>query len=139
MLGPVAASLVQVLLSPKRELAADAAAARICGTPHGLADALVRLEQAQELVAYEASPVTEPLYTLNPFEPVGVAALFTTHPPVAERVETAARARPGLARAAPGCLTENKGAALATLCDEKPAASYSPGRLPSEYHRRWRA
>lgn len=85
--GPVAASLVQVLLSPKRELAADSAAARTCQTPHGLADALLRLEQAQELVAYEASPVTEPLYTVNPFEPVGVAALFMTHPPIAERIQ----------------------------------------------------
>jgi heat shock protein HtpX len=87
VLAPVAASVVQVLLSPRRELAADTAAARTCGTPHGLADALMRLEPAQELVAYEASPVTEPLYTLNPFEPSGVAALFTTHPPTAERIQ----------------------------------------------------
>ncbi|HVD09304.1 MAG TPA: M48 family metalloprotease [Gaiellaceae bacterium] len=87
ILAPVAASLVQVLLSPKREFAADAAAARYCTSPHGLADALVRLEQAQELVSFRASPVTEPLYTVNPFEPIGIAALFTTHPPVGERVE----------------------------------------------------
>jgi heat shock protein HtpX len=86
VLAPVSASLVQVVLSSRRELAADAVAAAICGTPHALADALLRLEQAQELVAYEASPVTEPLYTVNPFEPVGVAALFTTHPPVGERI-----------------------------------------------------
>ncbi|MGH3014348.1 MAG: M48 family metalloprotease, partial [Gaiellaceae bacterium] len=50
VLGPVAASVVQVLLSPKRELAADARAAEICGSPHPLADALVRIEQAMELV-----------------------------------------------------------------------------------------
>jgi heat shock protein HtpX len=87
VLGPVAASLVQVLLSPKREFAADAGAARTCETPHALADALVRLEQAQELVAYEASPSTEPLYTVNPFDLVGVAALFATHPSIAERVQ----------------------------------------------------
>jgi heat shock protein HtpX len=87
VLGPVAASLVQVLLSPKREFAADAGAARTCGTPHALADALVRLEQAQELVAYEASPSTEPLYTVNPFDISGVAALFATHPSIAERVQ----------------------------------------------------
>ena len=87
VLGPVAASLVQVLLSPKRELAADAFAANVCGSPHGLADALIRLEQAQELVAFRASPVTEPLYTVDPFASEGVAALFSTHPPIAERVE----------------------------------------------------
>lgn len=86
VLAPVAASIVQVLLSPKREFAADAAAASITGSPHGIADALVRLEQAQELVHYEASPVTEPIYTMNPFETVGVAALFVTHPSVADRV-----------------------------------------------------
>jgi heat shock protein HtpX len=87
VLGPIAASLVQVLVSPKREFSADAAAARTCGTPHGLADALIRLEQAQELVSFEASPVTEPLYTVNPFDTVGVAALFATHPHIADRVE----------------------------------------------------
>lgn len=86
VLGPVAASIVQGLLSPRREFAADAAAARICGTPHGLADALIRLEQAQELVAFRGSPVTEPLYTVNPFEPVELAALFVTHPPIGDRV-----------------------------------------------------
>ena len=47
VLGPVAASIVQVFLSPKRELAADARAAAICGSPHPLADALVRIEQAR--------------------------------------------------------------------------------------------
>jgi heat shock protein HtpX len=87
VLGPVAASIVQVLLSPKREFAADAFAARICETPHGLADALIRLEQAQELVLFQASPVTEPLYTLNPFAAEGLAALFSTHPPVGDRVQ----------------------------------------------------
>ena len=87
VLGPVAASLVQVLLSPKREFAADELAARICGSPHGLADALIRLEQASELVDFRASPVTEPLYTINPFASEGLAALFSTHPPIAERIQ----------------------------------------------------
>lgn len=86
VLGPVAASIVQVFLSPKRELAADLRAAEICGSPHPLADALVRIEQAEELVSFRASPVTEPLYIINPFEPVGLAAMFSTHPPVGERV-----------------------------------------------------
>jgi heat shock protein HtpX len=87
VLGPVAASLIQVLISPKREFTADALAARICESPHGLADALIRLEQAQELVSFRANPVTEPLYTVNPFAETGVAALFVTHPPVGERVQ----------------------------------------------------
>ena len=86
VLGPVASSLVHVLVSPKREFAADRAAAKTCGTPHGLADALIRLEQTQELVSFRASPVTEPLYTVNPFDPVGLAGLFVTHPQIGERV-----------------------------------------------------
>ena len=86
VLGPIAASIVQVFLSPKRELAADLRAAEICGSPHPLADALVRIEQAEELISFRASPVTEPLYIINPFEPVGLAAMFSTHPPVGERV-----------------------------------------------------
>jgi heat shock protein HtpX len=87
ILAPVAASLVHVLLSPRRVFAADRAAAQICESPHALADALIRLEQAIELVSFTASPVTEPLYTLNPFEPVGLAAMFSTHPPIGERVQ----------------------------------------------------
>jgi heat shock protein HtpX len=86
VLGPVAAAFVHVLLSPKRELRADAAAAALCATPHGLAAALVRLDQASELVDFRASPATEPLYTINPFEEEGLAGLFVTHPPVAERI-----------------------------------------------------
>jgi heat shock protein HtpX len=85
-LGPLAAALVNLFLSPKREFLADAAAAELCKSPHGLADALIRLEQTGELVEFQASPATEPLYTINPFAEEGLAALFVTHPPVAERV-----------------------------------------------------
>lgn len=84
--GPIASAFVHALLSPKRELAADALAARLLGTPHGLADALLRLEQATELVAFRASPAAAPLLVVNPFEATGVAALFDTHPPLGRRV-----------------------------------------------------
>jgi heat shock protein HtpX len=86
VLGPLAASFVHLVLSPKREYEADRFAAELCGSPHGLADALLRLEQAMELVAFEASPATEPLYTTNPFAEEGLATLFITHPPLGERV-----------------------------------------------------
>jgi len=84
--GPVAAAFVHLMLSPKREFLADTAAAAICGSPHPMADALVRLDQAAELVSFQGSPATEPLYTVNPFLEEGLAALFVTHPPVGERV-----------------------------------------------------
>lgn len=86
VLGPIAAAIVHLLLSHKREFEADRFAAELCDSPHGLADALVRLEQAMELVGFEASPATEPLYTSNPFAEEGLAALFASHPPVGERV-----------------------------------------------------
>lgn len=86
VLGPVAAACVHLLVSPKREFAADRLAATLCDSPHGLADALSRLEQATEIVEFEGSPASEPLFTINPFAERGLGALFATHPPVAERV-----------------------------------------------------
>ena len=86
ILGPVAASFTHLLLSPNREFAADRAAAQICDSPHGLADGLLRLEAAGSFVEFRASPATEPLYTVNPFAEEGLAAMFVTHPPLAERV-----------------------------------------------------
>ena len=82
VLGPIASATVHGLLSPRRELTADADAAELCESPHGLADALLRLEQANELVAFAGNPALEPLYVVNPFEDEGLAAL-STHPPTA--------------------------------------------------------
>jgi heat shock protein HtpX len=86
VLGPVASSIEHLLLSARREYDADRLAAELVGSPHGLADALLRLEQAMEHVAFEASPATEPLYTTNPFAEEGIARMFVTHPPLGERV-----------------------------------------------------
>ena len=86
VLAPIAAACVHLLVSPKREFAADRFAAGLCDSPHGLADALTRLEQAAELVEFEGSPATEPMFTINPFAEEWPARLFVTHPPLAERV-----------------------------------------------------
>jgi heat shock protein HtpX len=86
VLAPIAAACVHLLVSPKREFAADRLAAGLCDSPHGLADALARLEQAAELVEFEGSPATEPMFTINPFAEEWPARLFVTHPPLAERV-----------------------------------------------------
>jgi heat shock protein HtpX len=86
VLGPIAAACVHVLLSPKREFEADRRAAELCESPHGLADALLRLDHAAELVEFKASPATEPLWPFNPFLEEGLAALFVTHPKLEERV-----------------------------------------------------
>ena len=86
VLGPVASALVHAVVSPRREFAADRAAAALCGSPHGLADALLRLEQASQLVSFAGNPAFEPLYAINPFEDRGLPALFATHPKTEERV-----------------------------------------------------
>jgi heat shock protein HtpX len=86
VLAPIAAAFVHLLLSPKRELGADALAAAATGVPHDLADALMRLDRAAELLEFAASPATEPLYAVDPFENEGIARMFKTHPPLIERV-----------------------------------------------------
>jgi heat shock protein HtpX len=84
--APIGAAFVHVLLSPKRELHADALAASATGTAHDLADALMRLDRAAELVDFAASPATEPLYPVDPFEAGGIARMFKTHPPLEGRI-----------------------------------------------------
>jgi heat shock protein HtpX len=86
ILGPVAAAFVHLLLSPRRELAADRLAASVLGSGDALADALLKLDRASDLVTFQASPATEPLYTVNPFAQEGLSALFSTHPPLQERI-----------------------------------------------------
>jgi heat shock protein HtpX len=86
VLAPIGSAFVHLLLSPRREFAADRAASDLCQSPHGLADALVRLELAGGLVEFRGSPATEPVYTVNPFAEEGLAALFVTHPRPEERV-----------------------------------------------------
>lgn len=107
VLGPVAAAFTHALLSPRREYAADRDAASVCN-PHDLADALLRLDKAAELVSFAASPATEPLYLVDPFEPDRLSRMFHTHPPLAERVRRlralggASAGRPGDADLPPG-------------------------------------
>jgi heat shock protein HtpX len=86
VLGPVAAAFVHLLLSPRREFAADRLAASVLGSGDALADALLKLDRASDLVTFQASPATEPLYTVNPFAQEGLAAIFSTHPPLQERL-----------------------------------------------------
>jgi heat shock protein HtpX len=84
--APIGAAFVHLLVSEKRELHADALAAGRTGAAHDLADALMRLDRASELVEFAASPATEPLYPVDPFESEGIARMFKTHPPLPERV-----------------------------------------------------
>jgi heat shock protein HtpX len=84
--APIASAFVNVLLAPSRELAADRLAAHATGSPHDLADALLRLDRASELIEFAASPATEPLYAIDPFVDDGIARMFKTHPPLDTRL-----------------------------------------------------
>lgn len=86
VLGPIASAFVHLLLTSKREVEADALATAAGGDANDLADALLRLDRASELVEFAASPATEPLYPFDPFENEDLARMFKTHPPVEDRV-----------------------------------------------------
>jgi len=87
MLAPLAAMLVQLAISRTREYGADETGARLAGSPHGLARALEKLEQAStRRPMLNANPATAHLFIVNPLSMGAIAKLFSTHPPVAERV-----------------------------------------------------
>ena len=94
LLAPIAASIIQLSISRQREFAADAGGAEICGNPESLASALLRLEQGSEAIPMRTNQATEPLYIVKPFRAGGMAALFSTHPPIEERVRRLRQMRP---------------------------------------------
>src|SRR3954451_2948870 len=96
LLSPIAASIIQLSISRQREYAADAGGAEICGNPESLASALLRLEQGAEAMPMQVNSAAEPLYIVRPFSAKGLAGLFSTHPPIEERVRRLRQMRPSL-------------------------------------------
>jgi len=94
LLAPIAASIIQLSISRQREFAADAGGAEICGNPESLASALLRLEQGAEAIPMQVNQAAEPLYIVKPFKGKGIAGLFSTHPPIEERVRRLRQMRP---------------------------------------------
>ncbi len=86
VLAPLAATLIQLAVSRSREFQADASGARMAGQPWGLAKALEKLEMASKMAPMAATPATAHLFIVNPLSGSGFATLFSTHPPIAERV-----------------------------------------------------
>jgi len=87
IVAPLAAMIVQLAISRAREYEADKTGAEIAGTPLGLASALRKLEAAAHRIPNaHAQPATAHLYIVNPLRGGGIATLFSTHPPVQERV-----------------------------------------------------
>jgi len=84
--APIAALVIQMAVSRSREYAADATGARIAGSPHGLASALGKLAAWNRRVPMHASAATSHLFIVAPLAGRGLAGLFSTHPPVEERI-----------------------------------------------------
>lgn len=86
IIAPIAALLVQMAISRSREFGADATGAAISGNPLDLANALRKLHQAAQRVPMEANPATAHMFIVNPLTGGGLMALFSTHPPMEERI-----------------------------------------------------
>lgn len=86
-LAPIAAMIVQMAISRSREYVADATGARIAGSPDGLANALLKLESAAQRIPMKTNPATSHLFIVNPLTGASLAKLFSTHPPIQDRVE----------------------------------------------------
>jgi heat shock protein HtpX len=94
LLAPIAATIIQLSISRQREYSADATGADICGNPESLASALLRLEEGAKAVPMEVNSASEPLYIVKPFRGGGLSGLFSTHPPIEERVRRLRQMRP---------------------------------------------
>ncbi len=86
ILAPIAAMLIQLAVSRAREYQADATGARLAGQPLGLAKALEKLHIASQALPMQASPATAHLFIVNPLSGSAWLTLFSTHPPIEERI-----------------------------------------------------
>jgi heat shock protein HtpX len=89
ILAPIAAAIIQLAISRAREYQADASGARLSRDPMALANALRKLELRTQQVPMQVAPAIAPLYIVNPFgnRRVSFSNLFSTHPPLQERIE----------------------------------------------------
>jgi len=87
IVAPIAAVLIQLAISRAREFAADEAGARISGKPLALASALKKLARGVESIPMEAKPETAHMFIVNPLRGEGILKLFSTHPPISERIK----------------------------------------------------
>jgi heat shock protein HtpX len=86
ILAPIAAALIQMAISRSREYQADASGARLCGNPMWLASALRKLQIGSQRVPMDANPATAHMFIVNPLHGGGMVNLFSTHPPIEERI-----------------------------------------------------
>ena len=87
ILAPLAAMLIQAAISRSREFDADAGGAAMAGGPNGLVSALKKIETASRAIPLDANPATAHMFIIKPFSASGLAGLFSTHPPTAQRIQ----------------------------------------------------
>jgi heat shock protein HtpX len=87
ILAPIAASLIQLAVSRSREYQADATGAHFTGNPYALASALAKLDAYSRRLPMQATPSTAHLFIIQPFLGMNFGSLFSTHPPIAKRIE----------------------------------------------------
>ena len=87
IVAPIAASLIQLAVSRSREYQADATGAHFTGNPYALASALQKLDAYSRRVPMQATPSTAHLFIIQPLLGMNFGSLFSTHPPIAKRIE----------------------------------------------------
>ncbi|MGC8660532.1 MAG: zinc metalloprotease HtpX [Desulfomonilaceae bacterium] len=87
LLAPLAAGIIQMAISRSREYIADETGAQICGHPLWLASALGKLQRGAEAIPMNAEQATAHMFIVNPFFGGGLSNLFSTHPPIEDRID----------------------------------------------------
>jgi len=86
IVGPIAAMIIQMAISRSREYVADEGGARLAGNPRYLSSALRKLHTASQKIPMDANPATSHMFIVNPLSGGGILKLFSTHPPIEERI-----------------------------------------------------
>jgi heat shock protein HtpX len=86
ILGPIAATLIQLAISRTREYSADATSAQYTGNPNELISGLQKLDTWSKRIPMDASPATAHMFIVKPFTGGGLTNLFSTHPSTADRI-----------------------------------------------------
>ncbi len=86
ILAPIAATIIQMAISRSREYLADEGGAQVSGKPYGLAGALEKLSRASQAIPMNANPSTAHMFIVNPLTGKSLMNLFSTHPPIEERI-----------------------------------------------------
>ncbi len=94
ILAPIAATIIQMAISRSREYLADEGGAKVSKKPYGLAGALEKLSRASQAVPMDANPSTAHMFIVNPLTGKSLMNLFSTHPPVEERIARLKSMRP---------------------------------------------